>query len=130
MEKRNPRTKSGWRDYLDEIASFIVRSRGKCERCGSKKELQCCHIHTRRYNETRWWMKNLMCLCAPCHRYFHDHPIELDKFVRETYGSERPAELWERLRHSRVWWEGEYKKVADELWNEYDTSQQNKTTRK
>lgn len=59
---------------LDKLASIKVRSLGKCEKCGSKDNLQCCHIHSRIGRSTRWDLRNLLCLCASCHRLAHIHP--------------------------------------------------------
>lgn len=56
---------------LDDIYSEYVRkTAGKCERCGSKRVLQCHHIFTRTRYATRWHEPNLVCLCRKCHLYW------------------------------------------------------------
>ena len=67
---------------LDTVVSKIVRARGYCVKCGSKKNLQCCHIYTRKFLSTRFDFVNLLCLCASCHAHFHDKPLELGEFVK------------------------------------------------
>ena len=79
--------KSTIRNKLDKICSEIVRKRGKCEYCNSKKTLQCCHIFSRTYNNTRWDLANLLCLCAACHFHFHKNPITFADFVKSYLGN-------------------------------------------
>ena len=67
---------------LDTVVSKIVRARGYCLKCGSKNNLQCCHIYTRKFLSTRFDFVNLLCLCASCHAHFHDKPLELGEFVK------------------------------------------------
>ncbi len=79
--------KSTIRNKLDKICSEIVRKRGKCEHCNSKKNLQCCHVFSRTYNNTRWGLDNLLCLCASCHFWAHKNPILFGEYVRQYLGS-------------------------------------------
>jgi hypothetical protein len=71
------------RNKLDKVVSKIVRARGKCQNCGSIKSLQAAHIFSRIYNNTRWDLDNLLCLCASCHFFFHKNPLEFAHFVGE-----------------------------------------------
>jgi hypothetical protein len=41
----------------DELAE-LVRARGSCERCGTTENLQCAHIISRRYSQTRCRLDN------------------------------------------------------------------------
>jgi hypothetical protein len=60
---------------LDKLCSKIVRSKGACEKCGRKTNLQCAHIFTRSYKGTRWDLENLVCLCGGCHLFWaHKDP--------------------------------------------------------
>ena len=89
-------TRKGLRNKLDKICSLIVRGRGRCVRCNSKKQLQTAHIFSRTYNATRWDIdNNLICLCASCHWFFHKNPILFGEYVRGLYGEERYAVLKE-----------------------------------
>jgi 5-methylcytosine-specific restriction endonuclease McrA len=73
--------------YLDKLWSQIVRSRGKCERCGKTTGLQAAHIISRTHKNTRWDLENGLCLCGGCHIFFaHKEPLEFAEFVRDRLG--------------------------------------------
>jgi len=64
-------------DKLDKFVSNLVRSYGKCERCGKRENLQCAHIYSRSNKWLRWDLENLMCLCGGCHMFWwHKEPAE------------------------------------------------------
>ena len=79
-------TKRSLKRQLDKELSRIVRSRGRCEKCGSANELQCCHIFSRTYMSTRFFLTNLLCLCAKCHFWAHKQPILFVDFVKRRLG--------------------------------------------
>lgn len=83
---------------LDKICSEIIRSRGVCEKCGSSKNLQCCHIFSRTYRSTRWSLENLLCLCAKCHFWSHKNPILFAEFVKVNIGILEYEKLKETFR--------------------------------
>jgi hypothetical protein len=69
------------------LHSELVRSRGRCERCGrTDRTLQCAHIIGRRYSATRTDETNAWCLCAGCHMRLTEHPDEHMTFVAQTIG--------------------------------------------
>ena len=72
----------------DELFSKIIRSPGRCLRCGSTQYLQCAHIISRRYSATRCDPRNAWCLCATCHHRLTLWPREHSRFITETIGSE------------------------------------------
>ena len=76
-------TKKSLTKKLDKICSEIIRSHGKCERCGSTKSLQCCHIFSRTYRSVRWDLDNLICGCASCHFFWHKNPTLFTDWVYE-----------------------------------------------
>lgn len=76
----------GAKRKADLLASKIVRSRGHCENCQSTRDLQCAHIISRRYANTRTDLDNLLCLCATCHFRFTDWPLEFADFVEDRIG--------------------------------------------
>ena len=83
-------TKSSLKRRLDKICSEIVRARGKCERCGKKDStLQCCHIFSRKFNNTRHSLDNLLCLCASCHFWSHSCPTLFTEFVFKKIGEDK-----------------------------------------
>ena len=79
--KRTPRSV---KKSCDRLFSQIIRSLGFCVRCGSKQNLQCCHIYSRKYNSVRFDEQNAVCLCARCHRWGHDNPTDFTKWL-ETF---------------------------------------------
>lgn len=72
----------------DKWFSLIIRSSGQCYQCGESdpRQLQCAHIFSRRYLDTRWDEDNALCLCAACHMFFTHRPIEWEDFVSEEIG--------------------------------------------
>lgn len=83
----------GDKGKCDKLFSQIVRSAGKCQRCGSADNLQTAHIISRKYSATRTDLRNAWCLCARCHRRFTDWPREHSHYITETIGSEVYDEL-------------------------------------
>jgi hypothetical protein len=93
-------TKTTLRRKLDKICSEIVRGRGRCEWCRSKESLQCCHIFSRVYNNTRWDLDNLICLCATHHFYFHRNPVLFGEWVIGFLGLDKYNLLKEK--HNQI----------------------------
>lgn len=91
--------RSTLRNKLDKLVSHIVRARGKCEHCGRSRQngFQAAHIFSRTYNNTRWALDNLLCLCAACHFYFHKNPILFAEWVKKYLGEEK----YENLKEAR-----------------------------
>ena len=86
----------------DALFGRLIRSRGACQRCGrtsSEVQLQCAHIVSRRFTATRWDENNALCLCAGCHRWGHDNPIEFTKFVTDLLGDEIVEGVLEQARN-------------------------------
>ena len=76
----------GARGKATRLHAELVRSRGRCERCGSTSNLQCAHIIPRRFAATRTDETNAWCLCAACHMRLTEHPDEHMAFVAQTVG--------------------------------------------
>jgi len=76
-------------DKLDVLFSEIVRSAGRCRRCGRTDSLQCAHVVSRRYHGVRWDFDNAFSLCARCHMYFTYRPLEWDGYVVSQIGEDR-----------------------------------------
>lgn len=71
---------------LDELWGQIIRSVGKCEHCGSNKNLQAAHIASRKYKSMRWELKNGICMCSRCHLFWaHKEPIDFANWLKENY---------------------------------------------
>lgn len=86
----------GLRGKATKLHSQVVRSRGKCEKCGSQTALQTAHIITRRYPLTRTDEKNAFCLCAKCHRRFTEWPDEWMDFIFDKIGRDEFYRLKEK----------------------------------
>lgn len=87
------RTQKSLKKEADELWSKIIRSYGKCEKCGSTSWLQAAHIYSRRFNATRHLPENGLCLCAACHRWGHDKPLDFARWVEEYIGGDIVNEL-------------------------------------
>lgn len=84
------------KEFLKEQAtilhSMVVRARAgyRCERCGKTSgQMQCAHIFSRRYTMTRTDEANAWCLCATCHRYLTENPLEHIEYAYATIGQAR-----------------------------------------
>lgn len=74
----------------DRIFSARIRARGECENTGAehKGSFQCAHGFSRRYKAVRWDERNAFCLCAGCHWYFTNRPLEWDEWMRQRMGAD------------------------------------------
>jgi hypothetical protein len=101
-------TPKGAKLRADKLFSQIIRSRGACENCGATGEgafLQCAHIISRRYANTRCDEDNALCLCARCHHFFTDHPVSFGAVILDRIGFDAYADLVRRSQASqRVIW--------------------------
>ena len=52
---------------LDKLWSAIILTTGRCDKCGSKYNLDPHHIFIRGNRSTRWDLDNGICLCSDCH---------------------------------------------------------------
>jgi GTP-binding protein EngB required for normal cell division len=80
----------GDKGTVDREFSLIIRSIGYCENCFKTPptvQLQCAHIISRRYSNTRADLRNAFSLCAGCHRRYTDHPLEFAKFCERTWAA-------------------------------------------
>lgn len=70
----------------DKLFSEVIRSRGECEKCGSKTNLQCAHIISRTNKHLRWDESNALCLCFRCHFFwFHRNPLDAVEWIKKYY---------------------------------------------
>lgn len=98
-------TKSSLTRKLDIECSRIIRSYGQCAMCWSQdySKLQCAHIFSRTYRNTRWDLQNLIPLCAGCHFKSHKNPILFSEFVREYLGNLKYLELKQKHNVIKRW---------------------------
>ena len=109
----------GYKAKADKLTSLIVRHKGKCERCGSTSNLQCSHIMSRRYSATRCDLNNVQCLCAGCHIFYTNNPVEFARWIESSIGMVAYEKLREKAHAvTKVDWEATYidlKRKLDEL---------------
>lgn len=88
-------TNKGLKRKADTLFSKWIRRNEVCEWCGTRNANQyhCSHIFSRRYLVTRWHPLNANCLCAGCHRKWHDKPVEAIEWIREYLGNAVYEEL-------------------------------------
>lgn len=106
----------------DKLFSLIIRSRGRCEGCGSAWNLQCAHVVSRRFANTRCDEDNAYCLCAKCHMFYTDHPVDFGLFVTERMGTEPYLRLQQRAHATtKVKWP-EVVARLDARWKEIEAA--------
>lgn len=95
----------------------IVRSRGRCERCGrSDGRLECAHIISRSYAATRTKEENAWCLCWACHRRLTEHPDEHMQFVAQTIGMDAFDVMKQvALSRTKVDWIAEAERLSEQV---------------
>ena len=114
-------TKTYYKKRADALCSKIVRLRGECENCGRSKgvQLQCAHIVGRNNYTLRFDLTNLLCLCAGCHRHFHDNPDKFTDFWRKKYPAKRNYIDANRNRITKRT-ALDYKELVDDLKETYE----------
>ena len=80
------------------LHALIVRDAGRCLKCDTDYTLQCAHIISRKYSRTRTDLDNAFCLCASCHMYFTDNPVEFGQFTIDQIGESNYDLLLEKRR--------------------------------
>lgn len=107
----------GAKAKCDKLFSEIIRSVGECEasmlgNCSS--QLQCMHIISRRYSNTRTDLRNAFSGCAAHHRFFTDNPREFSKFITQTWAQEYYDHVYQKSQEYRkVNWDDEYLRLKD-----------------
>lgn len=99
----------------DIVFSKIVRSLGKCERCGRDTNLQCAHIMSRRHLQTRHDLTNAICLCYSCHLHWaHKEPFEFVAWVNKKYGEDTYEQIRKKsMGKEKIDWNERYEALKD-----------------
>jgi hypothetical protein len=81
-------TSKQWHEKLDTKWAKAIKMRDghKCKKCLSPDNLQSAHIYSRTFRSTRWTVLNGLTLCAKCHFWAHQEPIEFAGFVGKELG--------------------------------------------
>lgn len=102
----------GAKGLSDRLLSQLIRSRGACEHCGTVAHLQTAHIWSRRFSAIRHDLDNVLCLCAACHHWATDCPVEFVRWLRTVRTDTQLRRLEQmRRRSGPVDWDT----VADRL---------------
>lgn len=74
---------------LDNVFSEIIKLRDnyKCQKCGRVNgvQLQTAHIYSRRYRSVRWNPSNVLTLCAGCHFWAHQNPLDFAEWLDKKF---------------------------------------------
>ena len=99
----------------DDAFGIVVRSVGYCEsdRPEHKGNLQCAHLISRSYKVIRTDQRNALCLCAGCHMYYTNHPLEWRQFIEG-----RTPGLWDVLSAKALAYEQVDWKSEAEYWTQ------------
>lgn len=107
----------GAKAKCDKLFSEIIRSIGECEAAGyapgpCSSQLQCMHIISRRFSNTRTDLRNAFSGCAAHHRYYTDHPREFSKFITETWAQDYYDQVYQKSQGlGKVDWDEEYERL-------------------
>ena len=104
----------GAKGRATRLHALITRDFGKCMNCGNTHALQCAHIISRKYGNTRTDLENAFCLCASCHMHFTDNPVEFGKFTIDQIGEDNYYSIkLKSERTSKMDWEKEAKRLKE-----------------
>ena len=102
---------------LDILCSDIVRTRGKCAKCGCDdyKKLETAHIFSRKYRSVRWNLLNMVCLCKSCHFWAHANPLLWGEFLRTYLSKYNLILLKKTAQPVKKWTMGEMQELWEKL---------------
>lgn len=108
-----------WIKKLDTVFSLLIRSEGRCRRCGKDNrtvKLDCSHIVGRANLAVRWDELNAKALCFRCHKIFwHGEPALAAEWLKTIRTPEELAELNRRANTVRQWTVSEMKSLHADL---------------
>jgi len=108
--------KTYWIKKNDKLFSEIVRLRDKvCRETSSKDNLQCAHIISRSYKNTRWDFDNAITLTIGRHKYYTHHPLEWKVFINKLFGKGYYEKLEKKALQYKSYSLEELKEVYDQI---------------
>lgn len=119
--------RKGLKKKLDIAFSLLIRSGGKCARCGrgpSEVLLTCSHIYSRRHMNVRWDELNGKILCLGCHQWWGHNPAEAMDWLRTIRTSAELDELRRRVNTIKIWTVPELKTLLESLTDKLKTLNQ------
>jgi len=118
------------RDALDAIFSDCIRlAANGCEAHGESmlhgnvqcsSNLECAHIHSRRYQIVRHDPINALSLCGAHHRWYTDHPVFFAEFCIRLLGEDHMGILREKLQFKHKWLNGMKAEARKHYRNEFN----------
>lgn len=109
----------GAKAKCDVLFSQIIRSIGECEAAGyapgqCSQQLQCMHIISRRFSNTRTDLRNAFSGCAAHHRFYTDHPREFSKFITETWAQVYYEHIYRKSQEvGKIDWDDELERLKE-----------------
>lgn len=113
-------SKREFKKWLDVLAAVVVKTRDgfQCQivhdpACAGimnpgDRNCQCCHIISRKSNNTRWDLLNLITGCGHCHEWAHRNPHEFGLWFGEKY-PHRIGYLNGLEKQNRTWKEKDFR---------------------
>ena len=115
-KKKKKKTQAWYRRKCMDIVKAKVREHGYCEYCGAQSpfvQLQGAHILPETYHSTCAEPKNILCLCAKCHKWnkgsWHKSPEIAIWFYRNQ------RKRYEELEVMKYWPEPNWEEKYEEL---------------
>jgi len=121
-KKGKKTTRKKLKEELDKLFSIIIRSKGKCERCGKASPLNTAHIFSRRNLATRWDKDNVFCFCVGCHFWAHQNPILFAEFAKKKLGVKKYEELKEKSIKIKKWTIPELEELVEKFKKEINNN--------
>ena len=119
-KKKSSRKKT--KKQLDKLFSIIIRSEGKCERCGKASPLNTAHIFSRRNLAIRWDKDNVFCFCVGCHFWAHQNPVLFTEFVKKKFGIKKYEGLKRKSEQIKKWTIPELEELVEEFKKEINNN--------
>jgi hypothetical protein len=88
----------GAKGKADRLFGQLIRSRGRCENCGTPNQLTTAHIARRTYSFMRCREDNALCLCASCHARFDLNELFRREVIDRTIGQAKYEAVLQEAR--------------------------------
>lgn len=106
-----------WRNKADALWSELIRSQGRCAKCGKEGRTEAHHLLTRSRKHLRHKLENGLELCMHCHKYgkesAHDDPVAFAQWLSLAF----PVQYtWVSQNKNKVFHgKPDYKKAYEDL---------------
>ena len=84
-------TRTQLRRQCDDLFAEVIRAEGRCLAAGwgafpCSERLQCAHIVSRKWLNTRWYLANAVCLCSAHHAFFTHSELDWEIWRDQEIG--------------------------------------------